>query len=886
MPTLSNARIGTDGHGAIGFVAEAVGAPLLTTATANAATVVAIAVSGENIGNGIGFYAGLTSRPPITTLLQFKSLLAGPGIILTDIGDTILLTTNAASPRFIDLGDGPGQILGAGALLIGNTVANALRWTTAPSLANSALTWTGDALTWVPITALTTLIGIGDGAIAVTMGTVANTQSISISLGNTAVVAGSYTAPSFRVDAQGRITSITSTEAPFSNIRFVGDGAVQVTVAPLGGALANAVNNTVVLALTNTTVVAGSYSFPTLTVDAQGRITAITSNLSSLLTITGDAAIGVAGPTLLDSTVALSLRPSGVAAGTYAYATVTVDATGRLTAVTAGTPISRLDANSDANLTISGAPLTGAGTLTIGMALTAVAAGTYSLATVVVDRFGRLQNAISGALPGAQSVVGIQANTTNVVSLYAGANGTVSYVSALLAGPSISLTLSNTTLFAGQTLNSGVITIDLAATGTPGTYNQVVVNSRGLVIGGLATTPQISLTNDVTGTSNATGVIQATLAPSGVLAGSYTQVTVDSKGRVTNGSFSNGVASTTLTVTGDVTGAGLLSANLALTLNTVVAAGSYAQVTVDSKGRVIGGVAATAISAGFINLSGAVSAFGNSTANTAVVTTLANSGVTAGVYNQVTVNNKGLVTNGVALAVSVTLTNDVLGTSNASGTLVATLANSGVVAGSYTQVTVDSKGRVITGSFTNSAASTTLTVQGDVAGTGLLSAPLTLLLANVVTAGTYNLLAVDTKGRVTAGSLQAYLTSTSSIALAQLPAAVIDTSISFSFSGLLGPGQQASIPLLINLALPASLIGSVFYCGVRPAATAVFTLQYVRNAITTTIALISVNTFGVFSVSASGALNLNAGDIMLLLAPSTQDATLQNVGLSILSTKR
>jgi len=93
---------------------------------------------------------------------------------------------------------------------------------------------------------------------------------------------------------------------------------------------------------------------------------------------------------------------------------------------------------------------------------------------------------------------------------------------------------------------------------------------------------------------------------------------------------------------------------------------------------------------------------GNGTTNISL--TLANSGVTAGLYGsttnipQITVDAKGRVTNVTNVAVSIpsgslTFTGDVTGTGSTGSSTALTLANSGVTAGTYTKVTVDAKGR-------------------------------------------------------------------------------------------------------------------------------------------------------------------------------------------------
>jgi phage-related tail fiber protein len=109
---------------------------------------------------------------------------------------------------------------------------------------------------------------------------------------------------------------------------------------------------------------------------------------------------------------------------------------------------------------------------------------------------------------------------------------------------------------------------------------------------------------------------------------------------------------------------------------------------------------ATAVAAKSLTLAGDATGTGTSTINV----TLANTGVTPGTYAAVTVDSKGRVTS----AQSLTLSGEVTGVS-VNGSLVTTLSNTGVVAGSYTKVTVDSKGRVTSaGSLTGTDVSNAL----------------------------------------------------------------------------------------------------------------------------------------------------------------------------------
>jgi len=106
----------------------------------------------------------------------------------------------------------------------------------------------------------------------------------------------------------------------------------------------------------------------------------------------------------------------------------------------------------------------------------------------------------------------------------------------------------------------------------------------------------ISVSGDATGSG--TTAISLTLANSGVTAGTYGSttlvpvVTVDAKGRVT--SVTTAAISGSLTFTGDVTGTGTTGTSTGLTLAASgVTAGTYTKVTVDTKGRVTVGASAT-----------------------------------------------------------------------------------------------------------------------------------------------------------------------------------------------------------------------------------------------------------------------------------------------------
>lgn len=172
---------------------------------------------------------------------------------------------------------------------------------------------------------------------------------------------------------------------------------------------------------------------------------------------------------------------------------------------------------------------------------------------------------------------------------------------------------------------------------------------------------------------------------------------------------------------------------------------------------------------GTLTLTGDVTGSGSGT----IATTLAVVG-TPGTYEKITVDAKGRVTAGTTLGAAditaalgftpiagnqtITLSGDVSG----SGTTAITATLPAVATpGAYAKVTIDAKGRVTAGGslatadittalgFTPIAGNQTITLSGDVSGSGTTA--ITASLPAVVTPGAYAKVTVDAKGRVNAG---------------------------------------------------------------------------------------------------------------------------------------
>ena len=169
--------------------------------------------------------------------------------------------------------------------------------------------------------------------------------------GPTGVVAGNYTNTSLTVDENGRIMDASSGAG--------GAGPANPT-QDIGATAKNGTDLTFMRsdaapALEPFGLGAATYNYATVQVDATGRVQSASNGSAPPAPANptqdiGAMAVNGTDLTFMRSDAAPALEPFGLGAATYNYATVTVDATGRVQSASSGSPIVSFDAAGDTGI--------------------------------------------------------------------------------------------------------------------------------------------------------------------------------------------------------------------------------------------------------------------------------------------------------------------------------------------------------------------------------------------------------------------------------------------------------------------------------------------------------------------------------------------------------
>ena len=125
------------------------------------------------------------------------------------------------------------------------------------------------------------------------------------------------------------------------------------------------------------------------------------------------------------------------------------------------------------------------------------------------------------------------------------------------------------------------------------------------------------------------------------------------------------------------------------------------------------------------------------------------------------------------------------------------------------------------------------------------------------------------------------------LAYNQIPSTAQDLPLVIAIPGAPSAGITLwRIPVVSLFTIPANFTGSLAVAGTAATSSAVFTISYSRSGNTTQIGTVTFASSGnTGTFSSSSLYTAQVGDLIIVTTPSPSDATLANIGISILAKK-
>ena len=498
---------------------------------------------------------GITDAQPAGTNLAALADLATTGLIVRTGRDSYTTRSIGVSGSGLSIVNANG-VAGSPTISIGNPIV------TRDASGNVTATvvtanLSGNASTTSALATPRTIGATGDASWSMTFDGSGNANA-SVTLGGSGVTAGVYSAdgvsvPVFSVDAKGRVTGVTST--PLAAATTAAVGITQLSTSSTSASLAataSSVKAAYDLAAAALPASQKGAAGGVATLDGSGKIPAsqLPDYVDDVLEVASFASLpasGVSGKIYIALDTNQTYRWTGTQFVEVSPTASNFDTTTKLT--TART----IGATGDLSWTTGAFDGSDNATGVATLPNTGVAAGTYR--SVTVDAKGRItagSNPTTLAGYGISDAQPLDADLTAIAGVSSvgflvrtGAGSVVTRSLAATGG--LSMTGADGSTVPTIALNSAtandastVVARDASGNFAAGTVTANLIGnaSTATKLTGSAT---VSMTGDVSwtsgafdGSANVTGV--ATLSNTGVAAGTYRSVTVNTKGRVTGGS--------------------------------------------------------------------------------------------------------------------------------------------------------------------------------------------------------------------------------------------------------------------------------------------------------------------------------------------------------------